>query len=245
MIDLPVTIYFPDTWAVRYWPGKNRRLWLFLQTQHTSSKCMSQNHIVRYGHHVCNPWHWTQRDLFWELMEAKTKGLEELVSLSQRSHEEHLPWNKTLKGGNPCHWHGSLYLLKKHPNWNCLGGDYRFGLGRFWQREETEEVSRGTPTHGPSPLTSLSSAPSVNSSQKPSVCQYGGTHMFNTRNMRPFPPLNWILYGIKTPFLFLFFFIFLLFLILLYITPSHSFPSYCLDYSPKNMTWLTQKKYNL
>lgn len=63
----------------------------------------------------------TERHLFWELMEAKTKGLKELVRLSQRIHKEDLSWNKTPEGGNPYRWHGSLYLLNKHPELELPG----------------------------------------------------------------------------------------------------------------------------
>lgn len=73
-------------------------------------------------------------------MEAKVKGLEELVRLSQRSHKEDLPWNTAPKGGNPCRWHGSLYLLKKHPELELPGR----GLQVWTRKVLAERGNRGS-----------------------------------------------------------------------------------------------------
>lgn len=75
-----------------------------------------------------------------ELMEGKTEGLKELVRLSQRIHKEDLPWNKTPKGGNPYGWHGSLYLLKKHPELELPGR----GLQVWTRKVLAERGNRGS-----------------------------------------------------------------------------------------------------
>lgn len=132
---------------------------------------------------------------------------------------------------NPRCWHGSLYLLKKHPNWNCLGGDYRFRLGRSWQREETEEVSWGTPAHGPSLIASLSSVPSAERwlSEAFHVLAWWHPDAQHRKCVAsPLPHLTEFYMEIKHHSFFFFFFLFYYFSILSNITSSHSFPSYCL-----------------